>query len=150
MFVLNNLKPLLSNGYRDVQPYSKCGWIIALQSSFLHAGSKNMGCLYKNLSFSFIFPVYAIYHLGALLAIDSPHKLLSRRQPRYSTQLYCLLEWSWKQIYNFASVLFLVKRIAFVLSSPKWIDNLLSMNHSQRDENSLFKTFSIFCMFLCC
>ena len=81
--------------------------------------------------------------------LDSPHKLLSRRQPRYSTHLYCLMEWSWKQIFKFASVLFLVKRFALVLSSPKWIDNLLSMDHSQRDVNSLFKTLSIFCISLC-
>ena len=111
-----------------------------VHSSLLHAWFKNMACLYKNLSFPFIF-------LGALLAIDSPHKLLSGRQQRYSTQLYCLMKWSWKQIFNFASVWFLVKSIAFVLSSPKRIDNLLSMNHSQRDENSLLKTFSIFCWY---
>ena len=38
------------------------------------------------------------------------------------------------------------KRIGFILSSPKWIDDLLSINysHSQSDEKSLFKTFSIF------
>ena len=29
-------------------------------------------------------------------------------------------------------------------SFSKWIDNLLSMNHSQRAENSLFETFSVF------
>ena len=36
------------------------------------------------------------------------------------------------------------KRIAFVLSSSKWIDNLLTIKHSQNDENSLFNTFLIF------
>ena len=115
-----------------------------MQSSLLHAGFKNMACLYQNLSFLFIF-------LRALLAIDSPHKFLSRRQPRYSTCNY-IVWWNDlenEQIFNFSSVLFLVKRIAFVLSSPKWIDNLLSMNHSQRDENSLFKIFLVFCMSLC-
>ena len=36
------------------------------------------------------------------------------------------------------------KRIAFVLSSSKWIDNLLTIKHSQNDKNSLFNTSLIF------
>ena len=36
------------------------------------------------------------------------------------------------------------KRMDLVLSSPKWIHSLLSRNHWYSDENSLFKTFSVF------
>ena len=49
------LNALLSNGYHDVQHLSKCDGIRALQSRLLYAGFKNMACLYKNLSFPFIF-----------------------------------------------------------------------------------------------
>ena len=36
------------------------------------------------------------------------------------------------------------KRMDLVLSSPKWIDSLLSRNHWHGNENPLFETFSIF------
>lgn len=36
------------------------------------------------------------------------------------------------------------KRTVFVLLSSKWIDNLLPINHSQKDENSSFNTFLFF------
>ena len=36
------------------------------------------------------------------------------------------------------------KRMDLILSSTKWTDCLLSMNHWNSDEKSLFKKFSIF------
>ena len=45
---------------------------------------------------------------------------------------------------NFGVLFIWQKTVVFVLSSPKWIHNFLSINHSQSGENSLFKIFYFF------
>ena len=51
--------------------------------------------------------------------------------------------WALYDIFIFGEWLILEQRMYFVLSSPKWIDSLLSMNYSQSVENVLFRTYSI-------
>ena len=54
--------------------------------------------------------------------------------------------WFLLVIFNFDVGLVLEKRRNFVSSSPKCIDNLLSMNHSQKVENSLVEATLIIIM----
>ena len=70
--------------------------------------------------------------------------LESSWKPRYSTVLCCLMEWAAKDVLISLKPLAFGKRMDLVLSSPKYIDSLFAMNHGHSDENSLFKTFSIF------
>ena len=65
--------------------------------------------------------------------------LESSWKPRYSTVSCCL-----KDVLISLKLLAFGKRMDLVLSSPKYIDSLFAMNHGHSDENSLFKTFSIF------
>ena len=49
------------------------------------------------------------------------------------------MEWPAKDILISLEPLVFEKSMDLVLSSPKWIDSLLFMNHWHSDENSLFK-----------
>ena len=55
--------------------------------SILHVGFKNVAYLDKNFSLPLIL-------LRTFRAVVSQFKLQSRKQPRYLTQLYCLIRWS--------------------------------------------------------
>ena len=55
-----------------------------------------------------------------------------------------LMEWPAKAILIFLKPLVFEKRMDLALSSPKWIDSLLSMNHWHSNKNSLFKAFQFF------
>ena len=98
---------------------------------------KRIHLRYRNFSLAFIF-------LRAFEAIASPLNLESSWQPRYSTISCCLMEWPAKYILISFKPLVFENRMDLVLSSPKWSDSLLSMNHWHNHENYLFKTFSIF------
>ena len=106
-------------------------------NSLLYAGVRYLLWWYKNFSLAFIF-------FRSFEAIVSPLNLESSWQPRYSTVSCCLMEWPAKDILISFKPLVFEKRMDLVLSSPKWIDSLLSMNHWYNYENSLFKTFWIF------
>ena len=54
------------------------------------------------------------------------------------------MEWPAKGISISLIPLVFENRMDLVLSSPKWIDSLLSMNHWHNDENFLFKTSPFF------
>ena len=77
-------------------------------------------------------------------AIASPLNLESSWQLTYCTVSSCLMEWPPKYILISLKRLVFEKRMDLVLSPPKWIDSLLATNRWHSDENSLFKTFSIF------
>ena len=92
---------------------------------------------------------FSIYFFQDFEVITSPLNLESSWQPRYSTVSCFLVEWPAKDIPIFLKPLISEKRMDLVLSSPKGIDISFSMNHWHSDENSLFKTFSIFLMPSC-
>ena len=113
---------------------ASCGLVLYLLKEGLKISSKQNGVSwFQNLK------TVALVQVSTLCSTGSQFILLK-----------CMAEiWVRRERSKQYHIKRIVKRIAFVLSSPKGIDNLLSMNHSQRDENSLFKTFSIFCMSLC-
>ena len=76
--------------------------------------------------------------------ISSPLNLELSWQPRYSVVLYCLMEWPTKDTLISLKPLVFEKRMDLVLSYPKSTDSLLPMKLWYNNENSLFKTFSIF------
>ena len=98
--------------------------------------------LYENCNFVLIF-------LTDFIAIDSSPKLVSRQKPRYSTIRYCFILLLLYVMLSSGKFLSLLKRMRFVLSSPKWIVSLLSTNQSHTFANSLYKTFSISVTSLC-
>ena len=62
--------------------------------------------------------------------------------PKYSTTEYCLILFSFLVMFKAEYFLFpLLNKINLVLSSPKCIDSLLSINHSQRLLKSTFRCF---------
>lgn len=79
-----------------------------------------MLCLHKKFSIDWIFQ-------RTLEAIGSP----LRQHPKYFTVLSYFREWTLYEILRFGGLFFLAKIIVFVLLQPKWIDNLLSQNHSE-------------------
>ena len=94
-----------------------------------------MFCLSGNLTF-------ALISFKTFITIDSPRKFQSSWHLKYSTVWYYLILWFWYNLFNFAERLVLEKRMHYVSSSPRWIDNLLSTSHSQIAKNSLFKISS--------
>lgn len=79
--------------------------------------------------------------LEDFIAMNSPLQLAPRQQTSYSTLYY---DFTVLSLYvMLSSVKF------FSLTSPKWIDNLLSTNQSHAFENSLFKTILISATCLC-
>ena len=113
-----------------------------LQSNLRNFGFRNSFFLHKNCNFVLIF-------LEDFISIDSPHKLASRHQPRYSTIRYCFILFLLFVILSSGKLLSLLKRIHFLLSSPKSVDSLLSKKQSYTFSYSLFKTFLISVTFLC-
>ena len=94
-----------------------------------------MFCLSGNLTF-------ALISFKTFITIDSPRKFQSSWHLKYSTVWYYLILWFWYNLFNSVERLVLEKRMHYVSSSPRWIDNLLSTNHSQIAKNSLFKISS--------
>ena len=81
-----------------------------------------------------------VIHLRTVEIIDSPLRLESRQYLGYSTVLNCLGELSAYDIFSLEGLFVQEKIFVFALFYPKWIDNLLSLNDSQCDENFLLKT----------
>ena len=106
-------------------------------NSLLYAGIRYLLCRCRNFSLTFFF-------FKTFEAIASPLKLESSWQRMRNTVPYCLIEWAAKDILIYLKHLVFEKRLDLVLSSPKWSDSLLSINHWHSNENSLFKIFSIF------
>ena len=78
--------------------------------------------------------------------MDSSDTLLSSIHPKYVTLLCCLIlisPYLMSRSVWFFRCHFVPNRIDFVLSSPKWMLSLLSMNYSQRELKSLFSCSSI-------
>ena len=68
------------------------------------------------------------------MAMDSPETVSSKLQPKYVTFEYCFILMSLYWMFSGFDLLILCllpNKIDFVLSSPKWILNLLSTNQSQ-------------------
>ena len=99
---------------------------------------------YKNFNFRFIF-------LMVFNAIDSPDTVSSSKQPKYVILDYCFISiplciiLSFPVLFNFICVK--PKSMHFVLSSPRWILNLFSLNHSHKLAKPLFNWCSVvWCM----
>ena len=86
----------------------------------------------------------SIYFFRTSEAITSPLNLESSWQSRYSTVSCCLMEWPANDILIPLKPRVFEKRLDLFLSSRKWIDSMLSINHWHNEEKSLFKTFSFF------
>ena len=102
-------------------------WISALQSILRSSGLRNLFFVWMNFNLPFIL-------LITFNAIGSADIVSSSTHPRYVTSEYCFIFMSLHLIFNwriFFALRLLAKRIDFVLSSPKWILNLLSTNQSQ-------------------
>ena len=139
-----DFKPFVKFGYHALHAKSKCGCIKVLHNIRLRRGFRYFSCLYKNLSLPLTF-------LRTFKAISRPDNVSSRRHPRYSTVENCFKVTSCLLIAIGSALLlwFLgLKRIDFVLSSPKWIESLLSTNQSHRLLKSLFSFTSISGIFL--
>ena len=79
-------------------------------------------------------------------AIDFPDIVSSSKQPRYVTLEYCFISIPLDIILSFPAFFnlsFEPKSMHFVFSSPRWILNLLSTNHSHKLAKSLFNWCSI-------
>ena len=87
--------------------------------------------------------------LRDFITIDFPLKLESRQQPRHSIIRYWFILLLLYVMLSPGKFLSLLKIMHFVLSIPKWIDNLFSTNQSNTFTNSLFKTLSISVTYLC-
>ena len=83
-------------------------------------------------------------------AIDSPDIVSSSKQPKYVE--YCFISiplciiWNFPAFFNLS---FEPRSMHFVLSSPKWILNLLSTNHSHKLAKTLFNWCSIVWTSIC-
>ena len=76
--------------------------------------------------------------------MDSPDRFSSRRHPKYSTTEYCLILFLFLVMFKVGYFFFpFLNKIHLVLSSPKCIGNLFSINHSQRLLKLTFRCFSI-------
>ena len=101
---------------------------MALHNNRRNSGVKNRFFLYRNFNFWFIF-------LMVFNAIDSPDIVSSSKQPKYDTLEYCFISISLYIILSFPAffnLCFEPKNMDFVLSSPRWMLNLLSMYHSHK------------------
>ena len=68
----------------------------------------------------------------------------STRHPKYSKKEYCLILFSFLEMFKEGYCLFpLLNKIHLVLSSPKCICSLLSINNSRRLSKSVCRCFSI-------
>ena len=101
-------------------------------NSLLYAGIRYLLCR------------FGIFFFKTFEAIASPLNLELRWLRMYTTVPYCLIKWPAKDILIYFKHLAFEKRLDLVLSSPKWSDSLLSINHWHSNENSLFEIFSIF------
>ena len=84
--------------------------------------------------------------------MDSPERVSSKMQLKYVTLEYCVILMSlyWMfSCFDFLILCLLPNKIDFVLSSPKWILNLLSTNQSQSILKFLFSADSISVISLC-
>ena len=90
---------------------------------------------------NFVFP---LIFFNALFAINSPDMFSYKRHPKYSTTEYCFILFSFlvmlKAGYIFVPFL---NKMHLVLSFPKCIDNLLSINHARRLLKSTFRCILI-------
>ena len=123
---------LLKNGYHKVQLLSKLDWISTLQRSLVHAVLKNVHCLYENFKFNSNFSAIFWNHQRFFIQVTTKETV------KVFTQLCCLIKLPLQKIFSLIDVLLLAKKIYYVLSSPEWTDNALSVNHSQKGVNSLF------------
>ena len=85
-------------------------------------------------------------------AIDSPDVVSSSKQPKYVTLEYCFISIPLRIILSFPAFFnlsFEPRSMHFVLSSPRWILNLLSTNHSCKLAKSLIYWCSILWTSLC-
>ena len=117
-----SFKFFFKRGNHEEHPQSKHGWISALHNSLLYTRVRYLFWQCRNFNLAFMF-------FRTFEAIASPLNLESSWQPRYSTVLCCLMEWPAKDILISLEPLVFEKSMDLVLSSPKWIDSLLFMNH---------------------
>ena len=85
-------------------------------------------------------------------AIDFPDIVSSSKQPRYVTLEYCFISILLYIILSFPvffNLSFKLKSMRFVLSSPRWLVNLLSTNYSHKLAKSLFNWCTIVWTSLC-
>ena len=107
-----------------------------------HAGGRYLLWGYRDFCLAFIF-------FRTFEDIASPLNSESSWQPLHSNYSFCLMEWPAKDTLTSLKPLVFENRMDLVLSSPKWIDSLLSINHWYSVENYLFKIFSIFLASTC-
>ena len=118
-----------------------CGWISTLQSILRSSSVTNLFFLKRNFSLPFI--LFTTFNAIGSLDIDS-----SNTHPRYVTSAFCFIFISLYLIFSlqiFLVLRLLAKRIDLVLSSPKWILNLLSTNQSQIFSKSSLSIFFDYC-----
>ena len=95
--------------------------------------------------------IFDLSFLKVFNAIDSPDIVSSSKQPKYVTLEYCFILIPLYIILSFLAFFnlsFDPKSMHFVLSSTRWILNLLSTNHSHKLAKSLFNWCSIVWTFL--
>ena len=97
-----------------------------------HAGLKNVHCLYERFKFNINFSAVFWNHQQFFI------QFIIKETVKVFTQLCCLIKLPLQKIFSLIDVLLLAKKIYYVLSSPGWTDNVLSMNHLQKGVNSLF------------
>ena len=111
-------------GFQVSHAYSKQGWIIALHRNLRKGALMNLFCSYRNLNIKLILFI-------AWMAMDSLAKVFSKMQPKYMTLecFFVLMSLYWtSSAFEFLISCLLPNKIDFVLSSTKWILNLLSRN----------------------
>ena len=112
----------LIKGYQGILALSKCSWIKEFHNNLRNFGFRNSFCLCKDCNFVLIF-------LYNFIATDSSLKLASREQLRYSTIRYRFILLLLYVMLTSGKFLSLLKRMHFVLYSPKWIDTLIYSKH---------------------
>ena len=84
--------------------------------------------------------LFSVNLFKTILATASPDIFSSSKQPKYSITECCFIIFSFRVIIIERLDLFLLlNKMFLVLSSPKCIESLLSMNHSKRLLKSKFK-----------
>ena len=118
--------------------------MIALHSNLCIGTLRNLFWHQKNLNLEFIW-------FMTRMAMDSCERISSKMQPKYVTLEYCFtlrsLYWMFSG-FEFLILYLLPSKIDFVISSHKWIPNLLSTNQSQSILKFLFSAISVLVIYL--
>ena len=83
--------------------------------------------------------------LRHFIVMDSPLKLPSKQQPRYSTIRYCFVVLLLYVLWSPGKFSSLQKRMHLVLSSQKWIDSLSSTYQSHTHRKFFIRNVFDFC-----